>query len=653
MNGWRTISRGLALMTTFAAGLAAEGAAPMLVEYLAMAEVDASRLSTEQAATLETIHSDPAAIDIRVGPAYPEAVRNARALSLVLPAPSDADAGTTVSFDGLRLEHRAERDYSLYYRDETSGSEVALVVLGLDVLGTIRHDGEVYRVHPLGGGLTAVYRYDTSLLPLQGGGYEAAPENQRLYRAASRHSGAATENGEATIDVLVAYTPHARAHAGNIGALIRFMFDQTNRIYANSLIRPRVRLVHSYQTEYMQADDVLTDLYRLQAPTDSFMDEVHARRDDYGADVVALLVGHRSNACGTAWIHARAEYAFTVIAQSCIGLYAFAERLGALHGARRNSDRQDNSFFPYGYGVCNDPGNWRTVMSRNPERRCPVPIPHFSNPDVSYRGTPTGEAELRNNARVINETAERLAGFRPTMPPPASPSPVIPLFMPADNPTQEGFVRIINRSNQPGTVRIHAIDDDGQPGEPVTLTLAADAAAHFNSTDLEDGNAEKGLFPGTGDGSGNWRLELDTDLDIEPRAYVRTSDGFLTSIHEVAAETDGTSMHFHVPVFNPGSNRDQQSLLRLVNIGEHAATIEISGLDDRGAEAPEGDVTLSLEAGAAYALTAQQLEDGDAEFSGRFGDGMGKWQLMVEADQPMMVMSLLQSPTGNLTNLSQ
>ena len=238
-------------------------------------------------------------------------------------------------------------------------------------------------------------------------------------------------------------------------------------------------------------------------------------------------------------------------------------------------------------------------MSWNLEYRCPVPIPHFSNPDVSYRGTPTGDAELRNNARVINETAERVAGFRPTMPPPTSPSPVIPLFMSADNPTQEGFVRIINRSNQPGTVRIHAIDDDGQPGEPVTLTLAADAAAHFNSTDLEDGNAEKGLSPGTGDGIGNWRLELDTDLDIELRAYVRTSDGFLTSIHEVAAQTDGESMHYRVPVFNPGSNRDQQSLLRLVNLGEHAATIDISGLDDRGAEPPEGDVTLTLEAGAA------------------------------------------------------
>ena len=214
MNGWRTIPRGIALMTTFVAGLAAADAAPMLVEYLAIADTNVDRLSTEQAATLETIHNDPAAIDIRVGPAYPDAVRDARALSLVLLAPSDADAGTTVSFDGLCLEHRAEQDYSLYYRDETSGSEVALVVLGLDVLGTIRHDGEVYRVHPLGGGLTAVYRYDTSLLPLQGGGYEAAPENQRLYRAASRHSGAATGDGEAIIDVLVAYTPHAPCPCG-------------------------------------------------------------------------------------------------------------------------------------------------------------------------------------------------------------------------------------------------------------------------------------------------------------------------------------------------------------------------------------------------------------------------------------------------------
>ena len=100
--------------------------------------------------------------------------------------------------------------------------------------------------------------------------------------------------------------------------------------------------------------------------------------------------------------------------------------------------------------------------------------------------------------------------------------------------------------------------------------------------DLERGNALKGLSNGVGNGSGNWRLDLTTDLDIRTRAYVRTSDGFLTSIHEVAAEEDGGSMRYRVPTFNPGKNVDQESRLRLINVGDSPAHATISGRDDQG-----------------------------------------------------------------------
>ena len=37
---------------------------------------------------------------------------------------------------------------------------------------------------------------------------------------------------------------------------------------------------------------------------------------------------------------------------------------------------------------------------------------------------------------------------------------------------------------------------------------------------------------------------------------------------------------------------------------------------------------------------------------GALGDGVGKWSLDVNADNPIHVLSLLESPTGHLTNLS-
>ena len=62
---------------------------------------------------------------------------------------------------------------------------------------------------------------------------------------------------------------------------------------------------------------------------------------------------------------------------------------------------------------------------------------------------------------------------------------------------------------------IHAVDDEGERFGPVELSLDGLQSRHVNSDDLENGNAEQGLSGGIGDGSGNWRLELETDLDIQ------------------------------------------------------------------------------------------------------------------------------------------
>ena len=229
----------------------------------------------------------------------------------------------------------------------------------------------------------------------------------------------------------------------------------------------------------------------------------------------------------------------------------------------------------------------------------------------------------------------------------------LPFVPPASNVEQQGFVRIINNSNRPGDVTITAIDDRGRRFGPVILSLEARAGAHFNSQDLENGNSEKGLSGRAGNGYGNWRLELSTDLEIEHLAYIRTSDGFVTNMHEVAAETPEGSNRYHVPFFNPGKNRNQESKLRLINPESSSARIEITGVDDDGRATSPGAVSLDLGAGMARILTAYQLENGGSDLSGGLGAGKGKWRLSVSADRPIQVMSLLELPTGHLTNLSR
>ena len=224
-------------------------------------------------------------------------------------------------------------------------------------------------------------------------------------------------------------------------------------------------------------------------------------------------------------------------------------------------------------------------------------------------------------------------------------------------------MRITNHSDSAGTVRIGATDDAGRQAGPVTLTLEARSSVHLNSGDLESGNSTKGLPDGIGAGTGNWRLRLDSGLNIEALAYVRTADGFVTSMHDLVV---GFGRRHHVPIFNPASNYRQQSVLRVINVrrregqllegqpngDESAATIQIVGFDDNGERAPMGDVRLTLMPGEARMITAQELEWGADGLDGLFGDGHGKWHLYVTADKAIQVMNLLRTPEGHLTNLS-
>ena len=225
----------------------------------------------------------------------------------------------------------------------------------------------------------------------------------------------------------------------------------------------------------------------------------------------------------------------------------------------------------------------------------------------------------------------------------------VPFVLAAGTAGNEGLVRIDNRSDRAGTVRITAIDDTGERFGPVTLTLGARGAVNFRSRHLEQGNASKGLPVGVGDGEGDWRLELTTGLDVVSYAYVRTAEGFVSPMYDKVIVSEGKSAR--IPFFNPGSNTRRVSLLRLINPGSEAAEVALLAIDDEGTEG--GPVRLTLPAGVSRTLTAQDLEAGGDDFEGSFGDGKGKWRLSVTSNVPIAVMNLLRSPSGLLGSLTK
>ena len=266
---------------------------------------------------------------------------------------------------------------------------------------------------------------------------------------------------------------------------------------------------------------------------------------------------------------------------------------------------------------------WRLVV----ETDAPLAV-------MSLMHTPTGHlTNLSTAPRHVDEDgAHRVALF------PAA----------SDAFGRQGFVAVVNRSQQAGEVSIQADDDSDHVFDAVALAIDAGETVHFNSDDFELGNADKGLATGVGAGTGAWRLALSSDLDIEVMAYIRTKrDGFLTAMHDTVP---APAVSHRVAIFNPGSNMNQVSELRLVNEGTSAANVTINGIDDAG-QSPGGAVTVAVAAGTSRTLTAADLETGNG-VDGALGDGVGKWRLVVEADAPVTVMSLLSSPTDHLTNLS-
>ena len=225
-----------------------------------------------------------------------------------------------------------------------------------------------------------------------------------------------------------------------------------------------------------------------------------------------------------------------------------------------------------------------------------------------------------------------------------------PLFPAASaDSSREGFARVSNRSARAGGVLVTAVDDGGRRAGPVALTLGAGRTVHFNARDLRDGAPEKGLAAGVGEpAQGDWRLEFASGLNLRVSSFARSADGFLTSLVEVVPRNaEGAARVFFL---NPGSNRNQRSLLRLVNDGGGAAAVVVTGVDDAGVAG--GEVRLTIPAGEARTLTAMALEAGGEGLEGGLGDGAGKWRLTVASDNPVTVMSLLESATGHLANLS-
>ena len=146
---------------------------------------------------------------------------------------------------------------------------------------------------------------------------------------------------------------------------------------------------------------------------------------------------------------------------------------------------------------------------------------------------------------------------------------------------------------------------------------------------------------------------FESDLSLAVLGYVLTHDGLLVSTDKTAETVDIAQGEVSgINFFNPGSVRNAQSVLRIINPRGTAIDVEIMGIDDQG---QWGEETITFELGARRAvnITSRTLEDGPSFAEGALGNGAGKWTLLVVTAKPIEVMSLLLSQTGYVSNVSR
>jgi hypothetical protein len=327
---------------------------------------------------------------------------------------------------------------------ETTGAPATLMWWpGGRMAGTLQHEGRIYSIRHLGGEMHAVVEMGEDRMP-----QEHAPMSQRarvddpsfrddplvqqgdassLRPKATAVSTKVTEQAEkktsagqgtssqdVTIDVIVAYTRKAASNYADVRReLIDLSIEEANESFrVSSVGHVKLRLVHAYQTDYVEEGAHFDHVWRFADKGDGYMDEIHGLRDKYRADV-ALLIVDDPKGCGLATrVFADADEAFAVVHHECAAsTYSLAHEVGHIIGARHDLGLDKiMTPFAFGHGFVNGT-KWRDIMSYKEScGGCPR-LPVWSGPMVRVRGEAAGTAEL-DNSRVIREQAARVAAFR-------------------------------------------------------------------------------------------------------------------------------------------------------------------------------------------------------------------------------------------------
>ncbi|MDJ0836419.1 MAG: M12 family metallo-peptidase [Acidobacteriota bacterium] len=327
------------------------------------------------------------------------------------------------------LERSVENQGTWSWVGSIAEEEISRVSMVIDeknsmIMGNIVTPHAFYQIRWVADGVHAIREVDQGVFP------EDAEPVVSAVRDAGKAAISSKADSGSVIDILVVYTPAARSAQGGTTAiqnLVDLAVTETNQGYNNSNVNFQLNLVYKGEISYTESSNFSTNLSRLTGKTDGYMDNVHSLRDQYCADMVALII-NGSQYCGIANLMTSVspsfeDRAFSVTARTCAtGYYSFGHELGHNMGARHDWYVDGNTTpYIYNHGYTYPSANWRTIMAYN--NACSAAgtsctrLDYWSNPNVTYGGQPMGVGgstvgSSANNALALNNSASTVANFR-------------------------------------------------------------------------------------------------------------------------------------------------------------------------------------------------------------------------------------------------
>ncbi len=283
-------------------------------------------------------------------------------------------------------------------------------VVGDTLSGSINWSDQLCQVVYAGNNAHWINIVDTFKLP------ECGTTNSMGINLPSPVNNSGARAGNPDVDVLVVYSTAAKNAVGGTSSMqsrINLAISETNTAYAASTATQELVLVHTEEMiGYSEPGSFSQILYDLAGTNDGKMDSVHATRDQYGADCVAMIC-QNGQYCGIAYLmtnpsHGFASNAFSVTNYSCAtGYYSFGHELGHNMGCAHDPQNAGSAAYSYSYGFRTSNNQYRTILAYSPGTR----VIRFSSPNATWGSYTMGNSN-QDNARSLNNTSSIVAGWR-------------------------------------------------------------------------------------------------------------------------------------------------------------------------------------------------------------------------------------------------